>query len=146
MKKILVIVFLMVSVSSFAQDNKRGTIKVKKTAVAKEKTPNLAGYVKAGQAPMFPGGYEEMNKFIKKYLKYPVAERKAGIQGTVKVGFDVSIDGKITNVMILESIPEASGLEKEALRIVSIMPKWEPGMKNNKVVKMDYVLPIKFKL
>ena len=146
MKKIFVIVFLMLSLSTFAQDNKRGTIKVKKATVAQKKTPNLEGYIKVGQVPMFPGGYEEMNKFIKKNLKYPSAERKARIQGTVNIGFAVGIDGSITNVMILESVPDAPGLEKEALRIVSIMPKWEPGMKNNKIVKMDYTLPIKFAL
>lgn len=146
MKRIFVIIFLMFSFSNFAQDNKRGTIKVKKAAVAKEKTPNLEGYVKVGQMPMFPGGHEKMNAFIKKNLKYPATEKKAGIQGTVKVGFAVAVDGSFTNVMILESVPNAPGLEKEALRIVSIMPKWEPGMKNNKVVKMDYTLPIKFTL
>ena len=146
MKKLFFMTFLMLSISCFAQDTKRGTIKVKKAEVAETKTPNLAGYVKVGQMPMFPGGQSEMNAFIKKNLKYPIAERKAGIQGTVRVRFTVNLDGGITNVNILEGIPGAPGLEQEALRIVSIMPKWTPGLKNNKQTIMQYNLPIKFQL
>lgn len=144
MKKLFIIPFLIFSFSCFAQD-KRGTIKVKKVN-SQEDNVEVNENGTFGQQPMFPGGQTEMYKFFKKNIKYPEAEKKAGIQGTVYVKFTVWTDGTLTGSKILKGVSGGPGLEVEALRLVSIMPKWTPGIKNGKVTYMHYSLPIKFQL
>ena len=145
MTKLFIITFLMFSFSCFAQE-KRGTIKVKKVKKDTVVKKNELTYTIARQDPMFDGGQVEMNKFIEKNLKYPEAEKIAKIQGTVYVGFVVEADGSITSSRISQGVDGGPGLDKEALRIVSIMPKWIPGLNGSKKFPMRYVLPIKFQL
>ncbi len=144
MKKLFIIPFLIFSFSCFAQD-KRGTIKVKKVN-SENDSVEIDDNGTFGQLPMFPGGQTEMYKFLKKNIKYPEAEKKAGIQGVVRIRFSVQTDGRLTGVKIMKGVIGGPGLEAEALRIVSIMPNWTPGIKNGKVASMLYVLPINFQL
>ncbi len=146
MQKIVSIIFLLISLSSFAQETKRGTIRVKKVKKDVDVNKGEIAYTVARQDPMFKGGPLEMNKFIAKNLKYPEAEKNAKIEGTVYVGFVVGVDGSITSSRISQGVQDGSGLDKEALRIVSIMPKWEPGVYGREKLPMRYVLPIKFQL
>lgn len=80
---------------------------------------------------------------VKKNLKYPEKALNKGIQGTVKVIFLIDYDGSISNVT-------TSGadkiLQKEAVRIVNLLPKFKPGMQKGKPVKVRYSFPITFKL
>lgn len=92
----------------------------------------------------FPGGMAAMYKFIQKNLKYPALARRMGIEGKVFVIFMVEKDGSVTNVKIHTGIN--ADLDKEAIRIVSMFPKWKPGMQNGKSVKSQFVLPVPFKL
>lgn len=84
----------------------------------------LAGIVPM-RVPMYPGGPEEMDKFIKANMVYPKKAVKKGIQGTVIIGANVQEDGKLTNLKVVKSVDPL--LDKEALRIVGKMPKWEPA-------------------
>ncbi len=148
MTKQFIIAFLILSASAFAQEDKRGTIVVKKpkneNGIISKKSELT--YTIATQNPMFEGGQVEMNKFIAKNMKYPEAEKAAKIQGTVYVGFVVQEDGSITSSRISQGVQGGPGLDKEALRIVSIMPKWVPGVHGSDKSAMRYVLPIKFTL
>jgi len=146
MQKIVSLIFLLISFSCFAQEDKRGTIKVKKVKKDAPISKSEITYTIARQAPMFKGGQAEMNKFIAMNLKYPEAEKNAKIEGTVYVGFVVDVDVSITSSRISQGVQGGPGLDKEALRIVSIMPKWEPGLNGREKMPMRYVLPIKFKL
>src|SRR4051812_35003719 len=78
-------------------------------------------------APMFPDGYNEMEVFIRKNLVYPEAEKQKGLSGYCFVDFFVETDGSLTDIHILKSSLPGSGFDKEAMRIVKIMPKWIPS-------------------
>ncbi|MCB0769836.1 MAG: energy transducer TonB [Flavobacteriales bacterium] len=94
--------------------------------------------------PEFPGGHEAMFRFIQENLKYPQEERKAGVQGVVYVNFVVGEDGVLNEAKVLRGIGAAC--DAESLRVVKAMPPWTPGMQRGKPVKVQYNLPIRFKL
>jgi Ca-activated chloride channel family protein len=94
--------------------------------------------------PAFPGGEDALEKFLVKNLGYPDKARSAGIQGVVFVSFTVEADGSITEIKILRGI--GGGCDEEAIRVVSLMPKWKPAMQRGQAVRCTYNLPIKFSL
>lgn len=97
--------------------------------------------------PQFPGGQNALFLFMAENTRYPAAAQQLGIEGTVYVGFIVEPDGSISNINILKGLPEGgSGIEAEALRVTTLMPKWEPGMQDGNKVRVSYSLPFKFKL
>jgi protein TonB len=96
------------------------------------------------QQPEFQGGYEAMMNFIKKNMRYPASARRMGVDGTVYVQFVVGKDGSITEVKTIRGI--SADCDKEAQRVVGLMPPWKPGRQNGKPVFVRFVLPIRFKL
>lgn len=94
------------------------------------------------QMPDYPGGYEELNKYLHENIKYPQMARESGIEGTVYVTFVVSKSGKISNVKVLRGI--GGGCDEEAIRVVGAMPSWIPGKQNGVAVPVQFNLPIKF--
>jgi len=96
------------------------------------------------EQPEFPGGMEEMYKYLGRLQKYPDMEADAGIQGKVYVEFVVEKDGRVTDVKLKKGVSD--GLDKEAMRLVKAMPAWNPGKMNGKAVKCRFVLPVKFTL
>jgi periplasmic protein TonB len=96
------------------------------------------------QQPEFEGGYEAMMNFIKKNMRYPASARRMGIDGTVYVSFVVGKDGTINEVKVLRGI--SADCDKEAVRVVQMMPPWKAGKQNGKPVFVRFNLPIKFKL
>jgi TonB family protein len=94
--------------------------------------------------PEFPGGEEAMNKFIQKNIVYPDMERSNDIQGRVVVGFVVEKDGSLSDFQIKKSV--STDIDKEAIRVVKLLPKFRPGMQQGKAVRLQYFLPIAFKL
>ena len=97
----------------------------------------------AQHMPRFNG---DMSKYISDNIKYPEAERKAGLSGTVYVTFVVEKDGSVTGVRVLRGVPKAPGLDAEALRVIKSMPAWTPGMQEGKKVRVQFNVPIKFEL
>ena len=95
--------------------------------------------------PEFPGGQQEMMKYIQSNLKYPEAAKAAGAEGKAFVQFVVKADGSISDVQIMRSTGNES-LDAEALRVVKAMPKWRPAMNKGKAVNVKFVLPIVYKL
>jgi periplasmic protein TonB len=93
--------------------------------------------------PKFNG---DIYKYLGDHIQYPEVERDAGITGTVYVTFVVEKDGSITSVKILRGIPGGPGLDKEAVRVISAMPKWSPGMQNGHSCRVQYNVPIHFEL
>jgi periplasmic protein TonB len=96
------------------------------------------------QQPEFEGGYEAMMNFIRKNMRYPASARRMGIDGTVYVTFVVGKDGTINDVKVLRGI--SADCDKEAVRVVQMMPPWKAGRQNGKAVLVRFNLPIKFKL
>ena len=97
-----------------------------------------------GVQPSFPGGDKAMYEWLSKNLQYPPIAQENGIQGTVVVSFTVAADGSIKNIKVARGKDPA--LDKEAVRVVSKMPKWSPGKQNGQNVPVSYTLPVKFQL
>jgi protein TonB len=94
--------------------------------------------------PEFPGGDQALFKFLSSNLKYPSDAKKEDIQGRVICQFVVDKDGSVTDIQVLRSVYPS--LDREAVRVISIMPKWEPGEQRGKKVKCKFTMPIVFKL
>ena len=96
------------------------------------------------EMPKFPGGLQEAMVFIGKNIKYPVEAQQAKIEGRVIVRFVVGRDGSVSDVEVMRGVsPE---LDAEAVRVVSLMPKWIPGKQRGKAVAVKYTMPIMFRL
>ena len=96
------------------------------------------------QMPEFPNGQEALMLYIAKQVKYPPEAKKAGAQGRVFIGFIVEPDGSLSDFKVLRGI--GHGCDEEALRVVKSMPKWKPGMQRGKAVRVQYLVPVNFKL
>lgn len=94
--------------------------------------------------PAFPGGMNEMMKWLSDNVVYPKEAVDKNIQGRVMIRFIVEKNGSISSTKVVHSVNEL--LDAEALRVVNAMPKWEPGTKNNKAVRVRFTLPIQFRL
>lgn len=94
--------------------------------------------------PEFPGGSDNMFKFINTNMKYPKTARKNGTQGEVIIGFVVEADGTLTNFKVIKGIGD--GCDEEALRIMKIVPRWKNGVRNGKPAPINYSVPISFSL
>lgn len=94
--------------------------------------------------PQFPGGDEEMMKFIRENLVYPSIAAEVGIEGRVTIRFVVDRNGKVTDVTLIRGLDPSC--DKEAMRIVKKMPRWIPGRQNGRNVPVYYTLPIMFAL
>ena len=96
------------------------------------------------QMPYFPGGMSALMAYLQKSIKYPPIAEENGIQGRVVCTFVVERDGSVTDVRVAKSVDPS--LDKEAVRVVSAMPKWIPGKQNGQSVRVKYTLPVTFRL
>lgn len=96
------------------------------------------------QMPQFPGGEEELMKFVAANLQYPAVAQELGIQGRVIIRFVVTKDGEVTDVEVMRGLDPTC--DKEALRVVKAMPKWIPGKQNGKNVPVYFTLPVLFQM
>lgn len=128
MKKLFLIVFFMafVSVNAYSQS----------------KEQDDAVYSIVSEQPSFPGGMQEMMKFISENRKYPAEAKAKDIHGKVIVAFVVERDGSLSDVKIRRGI--GYGCDEEAIRVIKSMPKWTPGKQNGKAVRVSFMLPVTF--
>lgn len=103
-------------------------------------------YQFAEKMPEYKGGMDAMFEFIQSNLKYPKYEKDNGIQGNVYVRFVVEKDGSLTQPVILKSVEGAKNFDSEVLRIIEMMPIWNPGENNGKAVPVYMTLPFQFKV
>ena len=94
--------------------------------------------------PSFKGGEEEMRAYLAANLKYPVISQENGEQGRVIVSAIVNVDGSLSDVKVEKSV--SPSLDKEAKRLVSNMPVWNPGMVNDEPVRTKCLIPVSFRL
>lgn len=92
--------------------------------------------------PRFPGGEEEMTKFIQQNVVYPELDREMGNEGTVYASFIVTTTGDVKDVKIVKGV--SAGLDKEVIRVVRKMPDWIPGEQGGEKVNVRYTIPVKF--
>lgn len=99
---------------------------------------------KVDEKPSFPGGESAMKSYLNSTLKYPIDAQELGRQGRVIVQFIIEKDGSISDVKISRSV--FSSLDREALRVVKAMPKWNPGKVNGIPVRVKNEVPVVFGL
>jgi protein TonB len=138
MKHSLTILLLFWTILLFGQiDNAKTECKTQFDSLS-----NRTVYTVVDTLPEFPGGVDSLQKYIRNNIIWP--DDGADFQGFVYISVIVETDGNLTNKTIFKGIYEFA--DKEALRIVGKMPKWNPGKCNGKVVPVKYCIPIKFKL
>ncbi len=101
-------------------------------------------YVFAETMPEFPDGNKAMYSFIANEIRYPSPAVENNVAGKVYVSFIVETDGRISNIKVIKGI--GSGCDEEAIRVVSLMPNWKPGMKEGKKVRVSTTIPFTFEL
>lgn len=115
-----------------------------KEVITQEPVAEEKPYVTVEQMPQFPGGDAELLGFIAKSLHYPAIAQENGVQGKVYIRFVVSKNGTVQDVTILKSLDPYC--DKEAVRVIKMLPKWIPGRQNGVNVPVYYTVPITFKL
>ena len=94
--------------------------------------------------PEFKGGQKAMMQFLVENIKYPESAKESGTEGTVFIAFVINNKGKVTKAQVKKGVEKS--LDKEALRVINAMPKWNPGEKDGKKVNVEMTIPIKFQL
>lgn len=119
----------------------------KNEVIVEEKKPVVEEtkvFTSVEQMPQFPGGENELLKWISTHIKYPTIAMENNVQGKVVVQFVVTRDGSIGEVKVARG--KDPDLDKEAVRVVKTLPKFIPGKMNGQAVNVWYTLPINFKL
>lgn len=99
------------------------------------------------EMPKFPGGEEALFDYLRNNIQYPERCKENKIQGRVLITFVVNKDGSIVEPAVVKSAgPEGVELDVEALRVISSMPAWTPGKQKGEAVRVQYTVPITFKL
>jgi len=93
--------------------------------------------------PVFQG---DINQYLADNIVYPKDAQANNIQGTVYVSFIIEKDGSVSTVTVLRGVQGGRSLENEAVRVISGMPKWTPGQQNGHAVRVQYMIPIHFRL
>ena len=102
-------------------------------------------FVLVEQKPSFQGGdANAFSRWIAQHLDYPEIAKENGVEGRVVLEFTVLKDGTLGNLRVLRSVDPS--LDKEALRVVSSSPKWEPGRQRDRAVNVTYQFPVVFQL
>ena len=97
------------------------------------------------EKPSFQGGdANQFSKWVNQRLVYPEMAKENGVQGRVTLQFTVEKDGSVTKVKVLRGVDPA--LDKEAVRVVSMSPKWKPGKQRDRAVPVTYTFPVIFQL
>lgn len=123
---------------------------VQEQVVVKEPEPEVQKpkeeqiFIAVEQPAEFPGGMAALMRWLNNNMRYPEAAQQNDIQGRVMVNFVVEKDGSIANVKIAKGVDK--DLDREALRVVKKMPKWQPGKNNGVAVRSYFNLPVTFRL
>jgi len=124
---------------------KPSNVKIKRSSRTDNKVANKENiFDVVEEMPQFPGGQEALLEYLAKNVKYPVVAEENGVQGRVILTFIVERDGSITNIKVVKSVDPS--LDKEAIRVVKSMPRWVPGKQNGSPVRVEYSVPIVFRL
>jgi len=130
--KFLTTLLLLSSITCFAQvTDKKGTIKVKKEQKL---------------SPSFKGGEQAFNRFLQSNLKYPASARDASISSICYVNFTIDANGQVSEVKLLKGVTNCHECDKEALRVMNIMPNWNPASANGIAFTAQVSMPINFRL
>ena len=114
-------------------------------ANAKIEVDKMGYYTSTEVAPVYPGGQSSLEDYINNNIEYPQEAIDNNAEGTVQVQFSIDENGKVSNAKATGT-KLGYGLDEAAVKVVSQMPKWTPGMVKGKKVKARYTLPITYRL
>lgn len=127
-------------------DTSEDTLSMTSTGGGLEGDTNTAGgsgvYTYVENMPVFPGGQQGILEYLVNHTRYPVEAIQYNIYGTVEVIFYITKEGLVDNVKVAKSANPI--LDKEAVRVIKAMPKWQPGTRNGRPVTVMYKVPITF--
>jgi TonB family protein len=153
MKKNLIFISLLINIALYGQNPPPKNWKVQEVnkksgenSIQQKDTTDPEIYTVVEQMAQYPGGTGEMMKYIQKNIHYPAKERDAGIEGKCFIKFVVEMNGSISNVEVLKGVPNGSGCDNEAVRVIKSMPNWIPGTQNGQRVRVYFNVPIIFRL
>ncbi len=121
---------------------KKGVLLQEVTQFADRLATDKNVFVIVEQQPEYIGGYNALKEFMQQNMKYPDDALKAGKSGTVYVSIIINADGTTSETSIVKGVYPS--LDSEALRVVSMLPKWKPGMQNGQAVACRFILPVKW--
>ncbi|MDR2915359.1 MAG: TonB family protein [Tannerella sp.] len=101
-------------------------------------------YNNVEKMPVFPGGEMALLKWIAEHIHYPVVAAENKIQGSVKCAFVVNVDGSVCDVEVVTPVDPM--LDKEALRVIKLLPRFKPGELKGEPVRVKYTVPVRFRL
>ena len=99
--------------------------------------PNEEIFTIVDQMPQFPTGEDGLGRFIGEYMRYPSQAKEENIQGRILCSFIVRKDGTVSDIEVVNGLNHE--LDNEALRVLSMMPKWTPGKNDNKIVSVKCI-------
>ncbi|MCL1867886.1 MAG: energy transducer TonB, partial [Paludibacter sp.] len=117
-------------------------VKASQEAIKTEELETDKIYLVVDVMPQFPGGRQAMLKFLTNTMNYPADAQRRKVQGQVVCSFVVDTDGSIINIEVVQKIDPV--LDREAVRILKQMPKWSPGERLGKPVKVRFSIPFNF--
>ena len=128
MKKLFLIMFFMafVSVNAYSQSD----------------DSDNSVYAMVDERAQFPGGQNEMLKYLQENLQYPEAAKANNVHGRVFVKFIVERDGSLSDIKVMKGL--GNGCDEEAIRLIQSMPKWKPGKNKGKEVRTSMTVPVNF--
>ncbi len=134
-----------VDIASTEELGQQVEIKYVPVAVEEEEPEEQTIFEVVEEMPEFPnGGQVGLMQYLAKNIKYPTIAQENGTQGRVVCQFVVNRDGSIVDVKVIRGVDPY--LDKEAVRVISSMPKWKPGKQRGKPVRVKYTVPVMFRL
>jgi protein TonB len=118
--------------------------KAQQPDTANRSTADTSIYTDVQQLPTFPGGMAKFYYFLSRVIRYPANSRENNIQGKVTIAMVVEKNGSLSHLKVAQHL--ADDIDKEALRVMALCPKWNPGMQNGKAVRTAFSVPISFTL
>lgn len=112
--------------------------------VATDMKDNPLNFHIVEELPQFPGGAVELMKWLTRNLRYPYTAQQQKVQGKVVVQFIINKDGSVSDIKVVKSLN--TDCDREALRVIRLMPKWKPGVQHDKPCRTMVCIPINFKL
>ena len=131
-------------VDKFKTVHEQVVVKPEPVVEEKPKPKDDEIFVAVEQQAQFPGGPQAMNKWLSNHINYPPSAAENDIQGRVTVKFVVEKDGHISQVQVIKGVDR--DLDKEAVRVIKSMPKWQPAKNNGVVVRSWFIQPVNFRL
>ena len=139
--KAIVVVCICLSVFTACESQMIDLASTRDTTTTLSQTADSL-FVDDEQPASFPGGQEALLAFLDQSIRYPEGYESCA-QGRVVVRFTIDVDGSIVDPKVIRSLDPP--LDKEALRVVGLMPKWIPAKEKGKNKRTEYVLPILIK-